>query len=123
MPMRHALARHPRGVAQNQNMLCLKRQQGGLRMKREEFPGSDGICLFSATGAPHKHLLFNNKWSEHVYFNQISRDLAWILITKGQSEYWAAIPPKRIAVRNLLKVANGLVSFWCDPTRGEALAA
>jgi hypothetical protein len=30
--MRHALARHLRGVAQNWNMLCLKRQQDGLRM-------------------------------------------------------------------------------------------
>ena len=79
-------------------------------MKREEFPALMAICLFFATDAPHKRLLFNNKWSEHVYFNQILRDLAWILITKGQSECWAAIPPKRTAVRNLLKVANGLVS-------------
>jgi hypothetical protein len=74
------------------------------------FPPADGICLFFAADGPHKRLLFSNKWSEHVYFDLISRDLAWIMITKGQSECWAAAPPQRTAVRNLLKVANGLVS-------------
>jgi transcription initiation factor IIF auxiliary subunit len=55
-------------------------------MKREEFPALMAICVFFATDAPHKRLLFNNKWREHVYFNQIARDLAWILITSSQSE-------------------------------------
>src|SRR4030095_14513166 len=40
----------------------------------------------------HKRLLFSNKWDEHVYFNQTSRDLARKLM---QSECWAAVPPKK----------------------------
>jgi hypothetical protein len=43
-------------------------------------------------GAAHKRFLFSKKWSEPVCFNQILRNLAWKLITKGQSECWAAIP-------------------------------
>jgi TolB-like protein/integral membrane sensor domain MASE1/class 3 adenylate cyclase/Tfp pilus assembly protein PilF len=57
----------------------------------------------------HKRLLFSNKWNEHVYFNQISRDLARKLIIKIQRSVGRP-SPKRTAARNLLKVANGLVS-------------
>jgi hypothetical protein len=61
-------------------------------MEREEFSPTGGICLLFAAAAAHKRFLCNKKWSEPVCFNQILRDLAWKLITKGQNECWAAIP-------------------------------